>query len=76
MKSYRGGDTLGKKQNRNVQRAKAASSFQREGLLDVELSDELADDVKHGSQSQGLLASYGSKSARKKSKMGRPDRDY
>lgn len=65
-----------KKEKNDITKSRRNNRFQRESILDTELSDEVAGEVKHGSQSQGLLSSYGAESASKKKQFTRPDRDY
>lgn len=64
------------KNKKDRQRARQNSEFQQEHQLDVKLSEDAAHEVKHGSQSQGLLTSYGAGSEAEKKQTTSLDRDY
>lgn len=62
--------------DKGKEQAKASQRFMRENLMDTKFSEEAADEVKHGDQSQGMLASYGAKTGKPKIKTTKVDRDY
>lgn len=62
--------------NDDVKRSEENSRFQVEKLLDAEFSEEIAEELAHGNQSQGLMTSYGAETAKEKSAAQKLDRDY